>query len=120
MYGIHVKPHVIRANAILRTLKIYGRADQRRVLEPKLVWATPGHRGFPKPTANGVRQIPGAPTQRATAAPVPAPPPSQRAGPSSSQRVQSQATTAAQQEAQRTPAGGRSRSPRPFQPPRRL
>lgn len=30
-----------------RTLKIYGAADKRSILEPQLVWATPGQRGFP-------------------------------------------------------------------------
>ncbi|KAF9451964.1 hypothetical protein P691DRAFT_772701 [Macrolepiota fuliginosa MF-IS2] len=29
------------------TLKIYGAVDKRDVLEPQLVWATPGQRGFP-------------------------------------------------------------------------
>ncbi|CAL1707747.1 unnamed protein product [Somion occarium] len=28
------------------TIKIYGAADKRHILEPKLVWATPGQRGF--------------------------------------------------------------------------
>ncbi|KAL1741859.1 SNF2 family N-terminal domain-containing protein [Schizophyllum fasciatum] len=28
------------------TIKIYGRSDRRRELEPKLIWATPGQRGF--------------------------------------------------------------------------
>ncbi|KAI9067101.1 hypothetical protein FKP32DRAFT_1588914 [Trametes sanguinea] len=66
------------------TLKIYGASDKRQILEPKLIWATPGQRGFPKPDANGVRPIPGAP--RTAASRVPPPTPSQ-AGPSYSQVV---------------------------------
>ncbi|TFY66346.1 hypothetical protein EVG20_g4743 [Dentipellis fragilis] len=33
------------------TLKIYGAMDKRDQLEPQLVWATPGQRGFPKRAA---------------------------------------------------------------------
>ena len=83
-------------------MKIYGRSDQRQVLERKLVWATPGQRGFPKAAANGVRPIPGAPTQRAVPVPASIPSSSQRVQPVKSQsRAQSNATTAAQQEALR-------------------
>ncbi|KAI0049881.1 hypothetical protein FA95DRAFT_1588021 [Auriscalpium vulgare] len=32
------------------TLKIFGAADKRAQLEPLLIWATPGQRGFPKMT----------------------------------------------------------------------
>ena len=31
---------------VCRSLKIYGRADQGQTLEPVLVWATPGQKGF--------------------------------------------------------------------------
>ncbi|KAI0702988.1 SNF2 family N-terminal domain-containing protein [Cerioporus squamosus] len=94
------------------TLKIYGPADKRNILEPKLIWATPGQRGFPKPTANGTRAVPGAPAPRATPAPVPsysqaykptpAPAYSQpyKSMPASSQQRQA-ANAAAQQEAMR-------------------
>jgi SWI/SNF-related matrix-associated actin-dependent regulator of chromatin subfamily A3 len=34
------------------TLNIYGASDKRRELEPLLIWATPGQRGFPPPTAS--------------------------------------------------------------------
>ncbi|KAI0675019.1 SNF2 family N-terminal domain-containing protein [Trametes maxima] len=64
------------------TLKIFGPSDKRQILEPKLIWATPGQRGFPKAGANGVRPIPGAPTPRAAPAPVPVP---STAGPSYAQ-----------------------------------
>lgn len=36
-------------NGNCRSVKIYGRADQRQTLEPLLVWATPGQRGFGPP-----------------------------------------------------------------------
>ncbi|RPD63881.1 hypothetical protein L227DRAFT_542891 [Lentinus tigrinus ALCF2SS1-6] len=78
------------------TLKIYGPADKREILEPKLVWATPGQRGFPKTARNGVRAVPGAPAPRATPAPMtsysqpykPAPAPTQerQAGNSAAQQ----------------------------------
>jgi SWI/SNF-related matrix-associated actin-dependent regulator of chromatin subfamily A3 len=29
-----------------RNIKIYGATDKRAILEPKLIWATPGQRGF--------------------------------------------------------------------------
>lgn len=38
-------------NGICRSVKIYGRADQRQTLEPLLVWATPGQRGFGPPSS---------------------------------------------------------------------
>ncbi|TFK94573.1 hypothetical protein K466DRAFT_509225 [Polyporus arcularius HHB13444] len=59
------------AFSLSMTLKIYGPADKREILEPKLIWATPGQRGFKKPTANGVHAVPGAPAPRTTPAPVP-------------------------------------------------
>jgi SWI/SNF-related matrix-associated actin-dependent regulator of chromatin subfamily A3 len=34
------------------TLNIYGASDKRRELEPLLIWATPGQRGFPPTTAS--------------------------------------------------------------------
>ena len=33
-------------NEVYRNVKIYGRMDQGQTLEPLLVWATPGQRGF--------------------------------------------------------------------------
>ncbi|KAL5485063.1 ARC19 [Sanghuangporus weigelae] len=41
------------------TIKIYGASDKRNELEPLLVWATPGQRGFPPPRPGGSRDIPG-------------------------------------------------------------
>ncbi|KLO20367.1 hypothetical protein SCHPADRAFT_897662 [Schizopora paradoxa] len=81
--------------AISMTLKIYGPGDQRNVLEPRLIWATPGQRGFPPPQRDGTREIPGAPKQQR--APV-APTPSQVAvaGPSSTQQVRAMGMTAEQ------------------------
>lgn len=86
-----------------RTVKVYGASDKREILEPKLVWATPGGRGFSKPGPNGVRPVPGAPAQRAAPiqAPVPAPSASQRAAPTPSQQQRAQRMSAAQQEALR-------------------
>ncbi|GJE94457.1 SNF2 family N-terminal domain-containing protein [Phanerochaete sordida] len=46
------------------TIKIYGPADKRAQLEPKLIWATPGLRGFPPRIGGAPVQVPGAPTQR--------------------------------------------------------
>ena len=34
------------------SLKIYGASDKRRELEPVLIWATPGQRGFPPSRAS--------------------------------------------------------------------
>ncbi|TBU43646.1 SNF2 family N-terminal domain-containing protein [Dichomitus squalens] len=82
------------------TLKIYGPTERRNILEPKLVWATPGGRGFPKPGPNGIRPVPGAPTQRGAPihAPVSVP---QRAAPNPNQQQRAQKMSAAQQEALR-------------------
>jgi SWI/SNF-related matrix-associated actin-dependent regulator of chromatin subfamily A3 len=33
-------------NVVYRNVSIYGRADQGQTLEPLLIWATPGQRGF--------------------------------------------------------------------------
>ncbi|KAI0334969.1 hypothetical protein GY45DRAFT_967409 [Cubamyces sp. BRFM 1775] len=74
------------AYSLSMTLKIYGPADKRQILEPKLIWATPGQRGFPKPDANGVRPVPGAPRALVSRVPAPAPAPL-AAGPSYSQAV---------------------------------
>ncbi|CDO69292.1 hypothetical protein BN946_scf184976.g11 [Trametes cinnabarina] len=57
------------AYSLSMTLKIYGPSEKRQILESKLIWATPGQRGFPKPDANGVRPIPGAPRSAAVRAP---------------------------------------------------
>ncbi|EKM54585.1 uncharacterized protein PHACADRAFT_197015 [Phanerochaete carnosa HHB-10118-sp] len=46
------------------TIKIYGPADKRAQLEPKLIWATPGQRGFPPRIGGAPVQVPGAPPQR--------------------------------------------------------
>jgi len=46
-------PHSYGAllDSICRSVKIYGRADQRQTMEPLLIWATPGQRGFgPSPS----------------------------------------------------------------------
>lgn len=97
---------------VSRNVKIYGATDKRAVLEPKLIWATPGQRGFaPLRAAASV-----APTTHqqiaASAGRSGAPPYSQggyaysfsQAGPSSSQRAAvpklTTAQVAAQQEAQ--------------------
>ena len=45
-------------NWICRSVKIYGRVDQRQTLEPLLIWATPGQRGFgPSPSQRTNVQI---------------------------------------------------------------
>ena len=41
-----VHPYGAFLDVIRRSVKIYGRADQRQTLEPHLIWATPGQRGF--------------------------------------------------------------------------
>jgi hypothetical protein len=45
------RPTPIRTslNGNCRSVKMYGRADQRQTLEPLLMWATPGQRGFGPP-----------------------------------------------------------------------
>lgn len=76
------------------TLKIYGASDKRRELEPLLIWATPGQRGFPSTTASS-RAATSAPTNIGTRSIA-------QATPSSSQRRQTPAQTEAvrkQQEA---------------------
>ncbi|KAI0940604.1 hypothetical protein AcW1_003757 [Taiwanofungus camphoratus] len=45
------------------TLKIYGSPDKRAQLEPMLIWATPGQRGF-SPRSGNKSQVPGAPPVR--------------------------------------------------------
>ncbi|EMD30973.1 hypothetical protein CERSUDRAFT_120235 [Gelatoporia subvermispora B] len=82
------------------TLKIYGAADQRARLEPLLVWATPGQRGFPPRNSTGSYPVPGAPASRAqvsasqaVAAPV--------AGPSQPASQRGKAAPAAQEAARR-------------------
>lgn len=45
----------------IRTLKIYGAANKRVELERKLIWATPGQRGFSARTGSGPAPVPGAP-----------------------------------------------------------
>ncbi|KII92184.1 hypothetical protein PLICRDRAFT_133581 [Plicaturopsis crispa FD-325 SS-3] len=47
------------------TLKIYGPSDKRSTLEPQLVWATPGQRGFPPRTTGASSQRPPQSTQPA-------------------------------------------------------
>ncbi len=76
-------------------MKIYGPADQRQALEPRLIWATPGQRGFPPPQRDGTREVPGTPKQHSAPA---APTPSQVAvaGPSSTQQVRAIGMTAEQ------------------------
>lgn len=74
------------AKAGNRTLKIYGLSDKRRELEPVLVWATPGQRGFnttarPSTTA--------AAAKKAAVAPIPLP--SQQAMTSANARSQQEA-----------------------------
>lgn len=93
-----------RCSSSSRNIKIYGPIDKRAMLEPKLVWATPGQRGFAASKAPAALPAP----QRfgARGAPLSA---SQVAGPSYSQYTPVPAATskltaaqiAAQQEAVR-------------------
>lgn len=53
----------IDSNILGRTLKIYGPSDKRDRLEPKLIWATPGQRGFAPRVAGAPGAVPGAPSQ---------------------------------------------------------
>ena len=101
-----------------RTLKIYGPSDKRAQLEPKLIWATPGQRGFgPKAGGASVKASSVAPaTQRSMGMPsLPSHPGSAKSyaytfsntsssGPSSTQSAAPKLTAAqlaAQQEAAR-------------------
>ncbi|KAF7361792.1 DNA repair protein rad5 [Mycena venus] len=74
------------------TLKIYGSPNKRQELEPKLIWATPGQRGFRNTAPNS--RASGAST-RPSSTPGPS-----SAGPSSQRRAQP-ALTPAQIEANR-------------------
>lgn len=92
---------------------MYGASDKRALLEPRLMWATPGQRGFPP--RNGVNTpVPGLPAPRPPPHVTPLRPPASQsyplaskgypssqgsAYPSSSQRATGM--TAAQQEAAR-------------------
>ncbi|KAJ7924933.1 SNF2 family N-terminal domain-containing protein [Mycena leptocephala] len=73
------------------TLKIYGSPSKRQELEPKLIWATPGQRGFQSRNSQA---------SGSSAAPYSAPGPSYAAGPST-QRRPDPVQTAAQLEAAR-------------------
>ncbi|OCH84706.1 hypothetical protein OBBRIDRAFT_891624 [Obba rivulosa] len=83
------------------TLKIYGPADQRARLEPLLVWATPGQRGFPQRTGPGPHPVPGAPAPARAPAPPPVPASQPVPGPSQLSQRPGARTTPAQQEAAR-------------------
>ncbi|KAF9565547.1 hypothetical protein CPC08DRAFT_815314 [Agrocybe pediades] len=78
------------------TLKIYGPSDKRDQLEPALVWATPGQRGFPKRPPTATSSAAAAASSIPPVVPSRAPVP-----PSSSQRQAFSAQNAAQQEALR-------------------
>ncbi|KZT19055.1 hypothetical protein NEOLEDRAFT_1142558 [Neolentinus lepideus HHB14362 ss-1] len=84
------------------TLKIYGAADKRAQLEPRLIWATPARRGFAKrnnaPTASTSYQTPARGSSSIAGASV-APPPSMSTA--SQQRGMTAAQIQAQQEAAR-------------------
>lgn len=76
-------------------LKIYGSPNRRQELEPKLIWATPGQRGFSSANARASSSV---------AASSPLAGPSSAAGPSTQRRAnpaQSAAQSAAQLEATR-------------------
>jgi SWI/SNF-related matrix-associated actin-dependent regulator of chromatin subfamily A3 len=76
---------------LFSTLKIYGSPSKRQELEPKLIWATPGQRGFQSRNSQA---------SGSSAAPYSAPGPSYAAGPST-QRRPDPVQTAAQLEAAR-------------------
>ncbi|CCM03320.1 uncharacterized protein FIBRA_05448 [Fibroporia radiculosa] len=81
-----------RAYSLSMTVKIYGASDKRSQLEPLLIWATPGQRGFPPRGPNA--QVPGAPPSRVV---PPRPLPASQHGASTS--------TAAYPLASQTPTG---------------
>jgi len=60
------------------TLKMYGASDQRRELEPLLIWATPGQRGFPSSTASSRASASASTSSRIGNVAQAAPPSSQR------------------------------------------
>ncbi|KAJ6594021.1 SNF2 family N-terminal domain-containing protein [Mycena capillaripes] len=74
------------------TLKIYGAPSKRQELEPKLIWATPGQRGFQSRNATSNAQASGRSTAGSSSAPGPGP---------STQRRPDPAQSAAQVEANR-------------------
>ena len=74
------------------TLNIYGASDKRRELEPLLIWATPGQRGFPSTTASRTAASASTNTRNGGIA---------QAAPSSSQRRPNASQTPAQIEAVR-------------------
>ncbi|KAF8967874.1 SNF2 family N-terminal domain-containing protein [Flammula alnicola] len=77
------------------TLKFYGPSDKRSELEPSLIWATPGQRGFTTTNASSRGSSSALASGRTgSMAPIPMPTPS-----SSSQRPANAAQTAAQREA---------------------
>lgn len=74
------------------TLNIYGASDKRRELEPLLIWATPGQRGFPPTTASSRAAASAASTSTRIGGIA-------QATPSSSQRRSNASQTPAQMEA---------------------
>lgn len=85
---------------VFRTLKFYGPSNLRDQLEPLLVWATPGQRGFPRNNSSTSHVVPGALAPRAASAPTAAGPSSQRrpAGMTPAQIKAHQETVRKQQE----------------------
>ena len=75
------------------TLKMYGASDKRRELEPLLIWATPGQRGFPSITAPSRAAASASTSTRISSV--------AQAAPSSSQRRPNASQTPAQKEAVR-------------------
>ena len=59
-------PYGVFLDGICRSVKIYGRMDQRQTLEPLLTWATPGQRGF-GPSSSQHSNVPATQTHAASA-----------------------------------------------------
>ena len=57
-------PYDVFLDSIRRSVKIYGRMDQRQALEPLLIWATPGQRGF-GPSSSQHSNVPATQTRAA-------------------------------------------------------
>ncbi|KAJ7045638.1 SNF2 family N-terminal domain-containing protein [Mycena alexandri] len=101
--GVMVQGNMTASAKVVYTLdislKIYGPPSKRRELEPKLIWATPGQRGFQSQNKKSNAQASSGPSGAYSA------PPTSYAGPSSQRRADP-AQTPAQLEAARKRAEG--------------
>lgn len=76
-FDVCISLEVFYVFSFLRTLRIFGPSDKRRELEPQLIWATPGQRGFS--SGRSSRTATGRPNSLALPSPMPIPSQSQLA-----------------------------------------